>query len=118
MKRKNEAEVVQTSNTKTPDSANPKAKVLNYKHPGRTTGSRKPKYEDINMYFECPECGGTIDNYSWHCFICRTESTVYNEPVDGKINYRKMVNKEETKILRKKLKRINPWTGEEFNVKQ
>jgi predicted RNA-binding Zn-ribbon protein involved in translation (DUF1610 family) len=117
MKRTNEPEVVQTSNTKTPESVNPAARVYSYKHPGRVEGSKKPKYEDIDKFYECPECGGTIDNYSWHCFICRTEATVYNEPIGGKINYRKMVNKEATKALRGNLKRINPWTGEEFNGK-
>lgn len=116
MSRNSEPKVVETSTTKA-EKANPKAKVLNYKHPGRTLSSRKPKYEDINMYFECPYCGGTIDNYSWHCFECRTEATVFNDPINGKINYKKLINKEATKALRKTLKRINPWTGDEWDGK-
>lgn len=80
-----------------------------YKHPGRTKeGTTKEKYEDVDKYYKCPKCGGTIDNYSWHCYTCRYTATVYNE---NPKNYKDIVNKEETQKIRKNLKRINPWTG-------
>ena len=49
--------------------------------------------------------------------MCRYEASVYNEPIDGVIDYRHWTNIEETKELRKNLIRVNPWTGEKWNGK-
>lgn len=83
----------------------------NYRHPGRPKNSKgKPKYEDVDQYFQCPECSGTIDNYSWKCPHCGFSATVYRNQ-DGKINYSNFMDFEATEKLRKTLVRINPWTG-------
>jgi len=92
-------------------------KFVNYKHPGNNENSKKPVYEDVDKFFECPHCGSTIDNYTWRCYMCRYEASVYNEPIDGVIDYRHWTNIEETKELRKNLIRVNPWTGEKWNGK-
>ena len=63
----NEATVVKTSKTKS--NFDKTAKVAkNYSHPGKRDTAIKEIYEDVDQYFECPECGGNVDNYSWHCF--------------------------------------------------
>lgn len=89
-------------------------KEVNYKHPGRPKGSKgKPKYEDVDQYFQCPDCDGTLDNYGWRCNCCGFSATVYNEVEGGtKLNYRNAVDMKKTNEIRKSLVRINPWTGD------
>ncbi len=104
--------------TKTIITSDKKKKIYSYKHPGHVEGSKKSKYEDVDQYFECPECGGTINNYSWRCYLCRFSGTVYNPIEEGsKFNPKNFVNKAQTLELRKNLRRINPWTGEDYNPK-
>jgi len=82
-------------------------KDYNYKHPGRPKGSKgKTKYEDIDIYYQCPECeDGTIDNYSWKCKHCGYSASVYK---GNKVDF------VATKSKRKGLVRINPWTGDKI----
>lgn len=79
-------------------------KFLNYKHPGRPKASKgKTKYADVNKYYQCPECDGSIDNYSWKCNRCGSAANVYNGyKLDATL----------TKEKHKTLVRINPWTGD------
>ena len=81
-------------------------KVLNYKHPGRPKGAKKEKYEDTEKWFECPTCGGLIDDYAYRCNKCGFDTLVLKEGWK--------VDKEATYKNRAKLKRINPWTGEKI----
>jgi rubredoxin len=79
-------------------------RVLNYKHPGRPKGSKgKPKYADVDKYYQCPECDGTIDGYGWKCNRCGYTPKVYNGD---------RLNLNATKEKKKPLVRINPWTGD------
>ena len=83
---------------------NEAVKVLNYKHPGRPKGSKKEKYEDTEKFFECPGCGGIIDDYAYRCNKCGFDTVVLKEGWK--------VDKAATDANRSKLKRVNPWTGE------
>ena len=109
--------LIETSKTRT--TSDTKKKIYNYKHPGHVEGSKKQKYEDIDQYFECPECKGTINNYSWKCYLCSFSATIYNPIEEGvKFNPKNFVNKAQTLELREKLRRIDPWTGENFKPKK
>ena len=105
----NESYQVETSTTKTPSSCNPNAKQHKYKHPGSVAKSGHPIFEDVDQYFSCPDCGGTIDNYSCHCIKCKKSYNIYNE---------NKCDKEATKEIRKDLVRIDPWTGEIWKSKK
>lgn len=79
----------------------------------------KQKYEDIEKYFECPKCKGTINNFAWHCRHCGFSATIYNVLDEGvKITYSNYIDKEETEKIRKKLIRINPWSGDKWTEKK
>ena len=90
-----------------------KKQYHNYAFPGRPENApNKVAYSDLDRFFKCPECeDGMLSDVTYFCPKCKYSATIYYTENDVlHIDY------EETKEERAKLKRVNPWTGEYYDI--